>query len=50
MKLHGVIVVNNKLCWRPHINYIKTKYQKSIAVLCEVRDILNSLHYERDSG
>ncbi len=35
------IIIDNKLCWKPHINYIKTKISKSIAVLYKVKDFLN---------
>ena len=36
IKLLGMII-DNKLCWKPHINYIKTKISKSIAVLYNVK-------------
>ena len=37
------IIVDNKLCWKPHINYIKSKISKSIAVLYKVKDFLNQV-------
>uniref|UniRef100_A0A671WXI2 Reverse transcriptase domain-containing protein n=1 Tax=Sparus aurata TaxID=8175 RepID=A0A671WXI2_SPAAU len=37
------IIIDNKLCWKPHINYIKTKISKSIAVLHKVKDFLNQV-------
>ena len=36
IKLLGMII-DNKLCWKPDINYIKTKISKSIAVLYNVK-------------
>ena len=40
VKFLGVLI-DNKLCWKPHINYIKAKIAKSIAILYKVKDILN---------
>lgn len=38
-KFMGVIVFY-KLCWRPHIEYIKSKIAKSLGILYKIRDIL----------
>lgn len=40
IKFLGVII-DNKLCWKPHITYIKAKMSKSIAILYKVKDLLN---------
>ena len=40
IKFLGVII-DNKLCWKPHINYIKAKTSNSIAILYKVEDLLN---------
>jgi len=33
-------VLDEKICWKPHIKYIKTKLSKSIAVLARAKHIL----------
>lgn len=35
------VVIDNKLSWKPHINYIKTKISKSLAILNKAKDLLN---------
>ena len=40
VKFLGVLI-DSKLCWKPHINYIKTKISKSTAILYKVKDFLN---------
>lgn len=35
-------VIDHKLTWKQHIDYIKGKISKSIAILYKSRDILNS--------
>ena len=36
------VIIDHKLCWKPHVNYIKTKLSKSAAILYKTKDILNS--------
>ena len=40
IKFLGVII-DNKLSWKPHIMYIKSKMSKSLAVLYKVKDFIN---------
>ncbi len=40
IKFLGVII-DNKLSWKPHIHYIKTKISKSTAILNKAKDLLN---------
>lgn len=35
------VIIDHKLCWKPHIEYIKRKLSKSVAVLHKVKDLLN---------
>lgn len=35
------VIIDYKLCWKPHIEYIKRKLSKSIAILYKTRDLLN---------
>ena len=35
------VIIDNKLCWKSHINYIKVKISKSIAILNKADDLLN---------
>ena len=35
------VIIDHKLCWKPHIEYIKRKISKSIAILYKTRDMLN---------
>jgi len=35
------VVIDNKLSWKLHINYIKTKISKSLAILNKAKDLLN---------
>ena len=41
IKFLGIIIDN--LCWKPHINYIKPKISKSIAVLYKFKDFVNQV-------
>lgn len=36
------VVIDHKRCWKPHIDYIKKKISKSIAILYKAKEILNS--------
>lgn len=38
IKFHGA-VIDNKLCWKQDINYIKAKISKSMAILYKVKDL-----------
>uniref|UniRef100_A0A3P9N665 Reverse transcriptase domain-containing protein n=1 Tax=Poecilia reticulata TaxID=8081 RepID=A0A3P9N665_POERE len=40
VKFLGVII-DEKLTWKPHVNYLKTKIAKSMAVLYKVRDLFH---------
>ena len=40
IKFLGVLI-DNKLSWKPHINYIKAKISKSIAILNKTKYLLN---------
>lgn len=40
LKFLGVII-DEKLCWKPHIHYIKAKISKSIAILYKINYLLN---------
>ena len=40
----GYGLVDNKLSWKPHIKYIKSKIPKSLSVLYKVKDINQSLY------
>ncbi len=35
------VVIDHKLCWKSHINHVKTKMSKSIAILNRTKHILN---------
>ena len=35
------VVIDNKLSWKPHIKYIKTKISKSLAILNKAKELLN---------
>ena len=35
------VILDNKLCWSYHINYIKKKMAKGIGVICRARHLLN---------
>ncbi len=35
------VIIDHKLCWKPHINHVKTKMSKSIAILNRIKHILN---------
>ena len=35
------VVIDHKLTWKPHVNYIKGKISKTIAILYKSRNILN---------
>jgi len=34
------VIIDEKICWKPHIKYIKTKLSKSIVVLARAKHIL----------
>lgn len=36
------VLLNHKICWKPHINYIKTKIARSTAVLGKTKHILDN--------
>ena len=40
------VIINEKICWKPHIKDLENKLSKSISVMAEVKHILNnkSLH------
>ena len=40
------VIVDHKLCWKPHIEYVRAKMAKSIFVISRAREILNpkSMH------
>lgn len=38
------VILDNKLCWKPHIKYVHGKLARSIAVLGKTRHILNILN------
>ncbi len=35
------VIIDHKLCWKSHINHVKTKMSKSIAILNRTKHILN---------
>ncbi len=35
------VIIDDKLCWKPHINNVKTKMSKTMAILYETKDFLN---------
>ncbi len=35
------VIIDHKLCWKSHINHVKTKMSKSIAILNRIKQILN---------
>ena len=35
------VIIDDKLCLKPHINNVKTKMSKTIAILYKTKDILN---------
>ncbi len=35
------VIIYHKLCWKSHINHVKTKMSKSIAILNRTKHILN---------
>ncbi len=35
------VIINRKPCWKPHINNVKTKMSKNIAILHRTKDIFN---------
>lgn len=35
------VIIDEKICWKPHIKYIKTKLSRSIAVLARAKHILD---------
>ncbi len=35
------VIIDHKLCWKSHINHVKTKMSKSIAILNRIKHILN---------
>ena len=53
LKIHDVVIervyeikflgvtLDNKLCWKPHINYLCTKMSRSIGILAKIKYILN---------
>ena len=40
------VIIDDKICWKPHIKHIQTKLSRSISVLCKAKHFLNnkSLH------
>ena len=42
LKFLGVII-DETLCWKPHIHHVKTKISKSIAILYKTKHLLNQL-------
>ena len=45
------VVIDDKICWKPHIKHIQTKLSRSISVLCKAKHFLNnkSLHIRYNS-
>ena len=35
------VILDDKLCWKPHINNVKTKMSKTIAIFYKAKDVLN---------
>ena len=35
------VIIDDKVCWKPHIKYVKQKLSKSISILYKTRDLLN---------
>ena len=35
------VIIDHKLCWKPHIQYIKGKLAKSVGILYKTRELLN---------
>ena len=35
------VIIDHKLCWKPHIQYIKGKLAKSVGILYRTRELLN---------
>ena len=35
------VIVDYKLCWKPHIKYIKGKISKSVGILYKMRELVN---------
>ncbi len=35
------VIIDHKFCWKSHINHVKTKMSKSIAILNRIKHILN---------
>ncbi len=35
------VIIDHKLCWKSHINHVKTKISKSIAILNIIKHIFN---------
>lgn len=35
------VIIDSKLCWKPHIEYIKSKVSKFIDIPYKTRDLLN---------
>lgn len=40
-----IIIIDHKLCWKSHINHVKTKMSKSIAILNRTKHILNEKNF-----
>ena len=36
------VIIDHRLCWKPHIKQVKTKVSMSIAILHKTKDVLNS--------
>ena len=37
------VIIDDKLCWKPHINNVKTEMSKTIAILYKTKDVLNKM-------
>lgn len=35
------VIIDDKVCWKPHIKHVKQKLSKSISILYKTRDLLN---------
>ncbi len=35
------VIIDDKLCWKPHINNVKTKMSKIIAIFYKAKKVLN---------